>query len=103
VSRLSTALSDAERKAGNLVGGGDVGRAQALPRLPKSVRLLSFSELHSLKGIRFSRQWIAELIKRGRFPKPCKPGGGHASAWFEDEVDAFLENLRVERDDQVAA
>jgi predicted DNA-binding transcriptional regulator AlpA len=68
----------------------------------KSRRLLSFPELKGLKGIPFSRVWITELTKQGKFPRPVKPGGGAGrysySAWFEDEIDEYLNNLAAARD-----
>ena len=63
-----------------------------------SRRLLSFDELRSTKGIRFSRQWLAVLIAKGRFPRPVKPGGGNVNAWFEHEIDDYLSGLAVARD-----
>jgi predicted DNA-binding transcriptional regulator AlpA len=70
-------------------------------RKPSGRRLLSFADLKVLKGIPFSRQWIAALINQGKFPRPVKPGGGTArysySAWFEDEVDEYLNNLGAAR------
>jgi predicted DNA-binding transcriptional regulator AlpA len=39
----------------------------------------------------------------GKFPAPVKPGAGAFNAWFDDELDAYLNNLAAERDrDQVA-
>jgi predicted DNA-binding transcriptional regulator AlpA len=70
---------------------------------PGGRKLLSFAELKSVKGIPYSRQWIAKLIQMGKFPAPVKPGTGAFNAWFDDELDAYLNNLVAERDrDQVA-
>jgi len=66
-------------------------------------RLLSFSELRSLKGIPFSRVWILKLVQMGKFPRPVKPGGGGINAWFEDEIDAYLDQLARARDEETAA
>jgi predicted DNA-binding transcriptional regulator AlpA len=63
-------------------------------------RLLSFAELKSLKGIPFSRVWVLKLVQAGKFPRPVKPGGGGINAWFEDEVDQYLEKLAAARDDE---
>jgi predicted DNA-binding transcriptional regulator AlpA len=66
-------------------------------------KLLGFAELKPAKGIPYSRQWITLLVERGKFPKPVKPGGGGRNAWFDDEIDDYLNNLAAERDrDQVA-
>lgn len=64
------------------------------------MRLLSFGELKSEKGIRFSRQHVHRLIRAGRFPPPIKPSGmaGGANAWPEDEIDRHLEACRAARD-----
>jgi predicted DNA-binding transcriptional regulator AlpA len=67
-------------------------------------RLLSFHELKTLKGIKFSRVWLNKLIKRKKFPRPVTPGAGGAfssKAWFEDEVDAWLNDLAAARDEAI--
>jgi len=83
MSQASTAFSHDERKAG--------GR-----------RLLCFGELKSIKGIPYSRQWIAELIRKGKFPRPVKPGAGCFNAWFSDEIDRYLDDLAAARDGEAA-
>ncbi len=61
-------------------------------------RVLSYDDLRSEKGIRFSRQWILQLIKQGKFPKSVKLG--EASIGFvESEVDAWIESLIEQRDE----
>ena len=60
-------------------------------------RVLSYSDLQTEKGVRFSRQWIRKLVKQGKFPKPVKIG--EASIGFiETEVDAWIEGLIAQRD-----
>ena len=100
MSQLSTAHSADERKP--RAGGR---------------RLLSFADLHELKGITFSRVWLTKLIKAGKFPRPVKPGAGgikptgipvkpgvgNINAWFEDEIDAYLDELAAARDNENAA
>jgi predicted DNA-binding transcriptional regulator AlpA len=57
--------------------------------------------LKAQKGIKFSRVWINNLIKRKKFPRPVTPGAGgafSAKAWFEDEIDAWLNDLAAARD-----
>lgn len=51
--------------------------------------------------VRASRWTIARLEKAGKFPQHVNvtPGCHH---WFEDEIDAHLEQLAADRD-QVAA
>jgi predicted DNA-binding transcriptional regulator AlpA len=56
------------------------------------MRVLSFPELKSRKGICWSTQWVIDLAKRGLFPAPFKMGDGKTGRnfWDEAEVDAFL-------------
>jgi prophage regulatory protein len=61
------------------------------------MRVLSFFDLHDIKGIRWSRQHLGRMIKAGRFPKPLKIGDATV-AWAEDEIDAWLGGRMVERD-----
>jgi prophage regulatory protein len=64
------------------------------------MRLLSFPQLRTEKGIAYSRQHIHRLIQAGKFPRPLKLGGmeGGANAWPEDEIDRHLEACRAARD-----
>jgi predicted DNA-binding transcriptional regulator AlpA len=59
-------------------------------------RLLSFSELKSLKGINDTRQTIWRKVKAKTFPKPVKHG--QRNAWVEEEVDAYIDALIDQRD-----
>jgi prophage regulatory protein len=71
---------------------------------PGGRKLLSFAELKPVKGIPYSRQWVSQLVKQGKFPAPVKLGVGSAQAaiaWFDDEIDGYLNHLARERD-QVA-
>ena len=68
------------------------------------MRLLSFPELKSAKGIPYSRAHTHRLIKAGRFPKPLKMGGPQGrNSWLEAEVDQYLERLIAERDREKTA
>jgi prophage regulatory protein len=71
----------------------------------KSVRAtddsyLAFSDLAG-RGIPFTRQHIARLIKQGRFPAPIKLGIG-TNRWIASEVDAWFIQRMAERDAQLA-
>ena len=57
-----------------------------------AMRLITQPELRTKKGLPFSAQWIAKLIKDGKFPKPFKPGGkgGNINAWVETRVDQWI-------------
>jgi predicted DNA-binding transcriptional regulator AlpA len=55
------------------------------------LRLLSFPELKSLKGVRYSRSHLKRLENSGLFPKRVHPSeGGQAVAWIEDEIDQHI-------------
>jgi predicted DNA-binding transcriptional regulator AlpA len=62
-------------------------------------RLLSFPELKTRKGIKYSRQHVARLVKAKRFPAPIKPSGlpTGENAWFDDEIDAHLKACAAAR------
>jgi prophage regulatory protein len=48
-------------------------------------RLVRARDLHTYAGLK--RTQIAELIKRGEFPRPIRlSDGGRAKAWLEDEL-----------------
>jgi prophage regulatory protein len=51
------------------------------------MKLLSYPDLQAEKGIRFSRQWIAKLVKAGQFPAPVKLGVA-TNGFVESEIDA---------------
>jgi prophage regulatory protein len=60
------------------------------------MKVLSYPELRALKGIRFSRQWIAKLVTDGKFPKPVKLGAA-TNGYIEAEIDAWIEARAAER------
>jgi prophage regulatory protein len=65
------------------------------------MRMLSFPDLKSEKGIRFSRQHIDRLVKAKRFPRPVKLGE-QTNGWPEDEIDRWLRDRIKERDEAMA-
>jgi prophage regulatory protein len=69
-----------------------------------SLRLLTFPELKSLKGICFSVQWTNTLVRQGLFPKPLKlsPGRMGTNHWVESEVDQWLRTRMAARDQEAA-
>jgi prophage regulatory protein len=69
------------------------------PRKPPTI--LSYSDLKA-RGIKFSRQWLVELIKDGKFPKPFKLAGAHAVGFLESEIDEWIEKLVAKRDEETA-
>jgi predicted DNA-binding transcriptional regulator AlpA len=64
------------------------------------MKLISFSELKTAKGISYSRRRIRQLTELGAFPRPLKMSAGPQGhiAWIESEVDAHLERLAAARD-----
>jgi prophage regulatory protein len=52
------------------------------------MRMLSNEDLKQ-RGIRFSRQHLHRLIKKGQFPRPVKIGSA-TNAWPEHEIDEWL-------------
>jgi prophage regulatory protein len=64
-------------------------------------RVLSHGDLRD-RGIKYSRQHIHRLIKRGLFPRPVKIGAG-SNAWLENEIEQYLQDRIAERDAEAAA
>ena len=54
------------------------------------------------RKVPFSRQWLLILEKQNAFPRRFKLGPGTV-AWFEDEVDAWLEARAAQREQQEEA
>lgn len=67
----------------------------------KPPTILSYDDLPS-RGIKFSRQWIGQLIKDGKFPKSFPLGGGHSVGFLESEIDDWIASLIAKRDKEVA-
>ena len=71
------------------------------------MRLLSYDKLRD-KGVGYTREHLARLVKAGKFPVPIvlsrRPNGSPARiAWAEDEVDAWIAGLVAKRDEDSAA
>ncbi len=63
------------------------------------MRLITFAELKSLKGIGYSRVHIARLMKLGQFPQHVSIGeaaNGH-KAWLEEEIDSWIKARVAQR------
>jgi predicted DNA-binding transcriptional regulator AlpA len=54
------------------------------------MRVLSFDELGTRKGIRLSREQIRRKRKEGTFPEPIAVGD-NSVAWLENEIDEWIE------------
>jgi len=61
------------------------------------VKILSPQDLKTVKGIRFSRQHLHRLVKRGLFPKPIKLGAA-TNGWLESEIDAWIASRAASRE-----
>src|SRR5688500_11903425 len=64
--------------------------------MASNVRILLYEDLRPAKGVKYSRQWIGELERAGRWPQRVALGGGtggHQVGWFEHEIDEFLLSL----------
>jgi prophage regulatory protein len=66
------------------------------------MRILSYADLRTQKGIRWSRQHIHNLVKQGKFPKPLDMGP-QTVGFVEDEIDAFIASRIRERNEAAAA
>jgi len=60
------------------------------------MRMLTYPELKSMKGIPYSRVHIRRLRLAGAFPQAVKLGG-NTLAWVEAEIDDWLEEKAAER------
>jgi predicted DNA-binding transcriptional regulator AlpA len=62
---------------------------------PESDYLLSFSELKSKRGVRYSRVHIDRLERQNAFPQRVKlsPGPRGACGWWASEIDRWLASL----------
>lgn len=66
------------------------------------MKLLSYSDLKSLKGIPFSRVTLWRKVRVKKFPKQDNHFEGRFSTWWEDVVDAYLEALAEGHSEQEA-
>jgi predicted DNA-binding transcriptional regulator AlpA len=65
------------------------------------VKLIEFKQLKPEKGIKYTKDYLRIKWKRGEFPVPVHLSTMHV-AWVEDEIDAWLANLRATRDARLA-
>ncbi|WP_380787261.1 helix-turn-helix transcriptional regulator [Sphingomonas sp. R86521] len=59
-----------------------------------SDRLLRLSQVLEIAGL--SKAMVYRLVREGKFPTPCKPGG-IATRWVESEVRAWRERVEDAR------
>ena len=60
-----------------------------------NLNILKLKEV--IKKTAISRSSLYSKIQRGKFPQPLKLGE-RASGWIEDEIDEWIEQLRLERE-----
>jgi hypothetical protein len=63
------------------------------PAMPAALRILTRSDLHALKGIRYSRQRMNELIRAKLFPPPDGRATDNPNSppwWWESTIDKHL-------------
>ena len=71
----------------------------AFERGVTGVRILTYPELKTLKGISFSRQYLAVLEATGKFPQRVPLGIGNGRiGWIEAEIDEWLKGRAAARD-----
>lgn len=52
-------------------------------------RLVAFNQLDPTYGIKFTRVWLDQLIRRGLFPAPVKVSE-HRIAWRASEIEEWI-------------
>jgi predicted DNA-binding transcriptional regulator AlpA len=57
--------------------------------MKKPIKLLSFPELKSLKGIPYTRRYLRTLEAKGKFPRRRRIGG-RTVVWVEAEIDSAV-------------
>lgn len=57
-------------------------------------RLLKLAQVMQITGL--SKGMVYRLVREGKFPKPCKPGG-IATRWVEREVRAWRTEVEQAR------
>ncbi|WBO22289.1 helix-turn-helix transcriptional regulator [Sphingomonas abietis] len=59
-------------------------------------RLIDLPRVKEIVGL--GKTMVYRLVREGRFPKPCKPGGA-ATRWSETEVRAWKACVLADRSD----
>jgi prophage regulatory protein len=62
----------------------------------KMTTLLRLSAVEAAIGLK--KSIIYDMIEQGRFPRPVKIGNGWINAWASDEIQAWIEARKAERD-----
>ena len=67
-----------------------------------TMRILSFEDLRSEKGIPYSKVHLWRLERDGKFPKRV-PLGQSRHGWLDSEIDEWITARMAERDGMEAA
>ncbi|MDT3686478.1 MAG: AlpA family phage regulatory protein [Pseudorhodoplanes sp.] len=67
-----------------------------------TLRILSYEDLATLKGVKYSKVQLWRLEKLGKFPKRV-PVGPARHGWLETEIDAYLRRQIEARDKSMVA
>jgi prophage regulatory protein len=96
-------MTNTHKSKGPAESSGELLERQrdAAPK-PRSRRILSYPQLQTEKGIRFSRQWILQLQKAGKFPRSVALGSASAG-FIEYEIDEWVDDLIKQRDEENVA
>jgi prophage regulatory protein len=65
------------------------------------LKIITFDQLGSIKGIFYSRDHLRRKVKADEFPKPITVSDRRI-AWIEAEVDAWLAARVAQRDGKAA-
>ncbi|SEL28632.1 helix-turn-helix transcriptional regulator [Halomonas daqiaonensis] len=60
-----------------------------------SMKLIRIKDVMDRTGL--AKSTVYKYISKGWLPKPLKPGG-RMSAWVEEEIDAYIQELIQKRD-----
>jgi prophage regulatory protein len=60
------------------------------------MKLITYSEVRSKKGINYNRDHLRRKVKAGEFPKPVSLSPRRI-AWIEEEIDAHIADLATRR------
>jgi prophage regulatory protein len=66
------------------------------------MRLLCFNQLKEVKGVAYTREHLARLVKASKFPQPV-PLSGKRIAWLDSEIDDWIAARAADRIQKPAA
>jgi prophage regulatory protein len=66
---------------------------------PKQSRLITYAELHPLKGVGYSRMQLSRLAAKREFPQSVRVSNSRV-AWLESEIDEWIASRERGKADQ---